>query len=108
MTSMSNAKFAGQIMQVGITLSTYSDNPGSYMQFDSFMLDVLPLQVSSADGSVTVTWTETAATLQSSPSLNPVNWQTVGTAPTYTNGVATVTLPISPDNVFFRLTQTPP
>jgi hypothetical protein len=108
MTSMSNAKFAGQIMQVGITLSTYSDNPGSYVQFDSFMLDVLPLQVSSADGSVTVTWTETAATLQSSPSLNPVNWQTVGTAPTYTNGVATVTLPISPDNVFFRLTQTPP
>jgi hypothetical protein len=107
-TVMSNAKFAGQTMQVGITLSTYSDNPGSYVQFDSFMLDVLPLQVSSAGGFVTVTWTQTAATLQSSPSLDPANWQNVSTAPTVTNGVATVELPKGPDNVFFRLTQTPP
>jgi hypothetical protein len=106
-TLMSNAKFAGQTMQVGITLSTYSDNPGSYVQFDSFMLDVSSLQVSSAGGFVTVAWTATAATLQSSPSLDSPNWQTVGTAPTITNGVATVTLPVNPDNVFFRLTQTP-
>jgi len=106
-TSMSNAKFAGQTMQVGMTLSTYSDNPGSYVQFDSFMLDAPSLQVSSAGGFVTVAWTATAASLQSSPSLDSPNWQPVGTAPTITNGVATVTLPVNPDNVFFRLTQTP-
>jgi len=106
-TSMSSPVFAGQTMQAGITLSTYSDNPGSYVQYDSFMLDVLSLQVSTAGGFVTVTWGETAATLQSSPSLSPANWQTVSTAPTIANGVATVTLPVSPDNTYFRLTQTP-
>jgi hypothetical protein len=106
-TSFSTNKFAGIPMQVGIAFADFNDVYGS-VQFDSFMLDVLPLQVSSADGFVTVTWTQTAATLQSSPSLSPANWQTVGTAPIYTNGVATVTLPVSPNNVFFRLTQTPP
>ena len=107
-TTMSSAKFAGLPVQVGMTLSTYSDNAGSYVQYDSFMLDVLPLQVSYAGGNVTVAWTETAATLQSSPSLNPANWQIVSTAPTIANGVATVTLPLGPNEAFFRLTQTPP
>ncbi len=107
-TVMSDAKFAGLPMQAGICLSTYSDNAGSYVQFDSFMLDALPVQVSSANGSVTVSWTQTAATLQSSPSLSPANWQNVATSPTITNGTASVTLPGGPNDMFFRLTQTPP
>jgi hypothetical protein len=41
--------------------------------------------------------------------LSPSDWQTVSTAPTYTTGLATVTLPISSTgNLFFRLTQTAP
>jgi hypothetical protein len=107
-TSFSNAKFAGQPMQVGIAFADFNSVYG-YVQFDSFMLDVVQLQVSSSAGFVTITWTETAATLQSSPSLDPAlaHWQNVGTAPTYNNGVATVTLPIGPGNLYFRLTQTP-
>jgi hypothetical protein len=106
-TSFSNAKFAGVPMQAGIAFADFNAVYGN-VQFDSFMLDVLPLQVSPDGGSVTVTWTQTAAALQSSPSLSPADWQPVSTAPTYTNGVATVTLPGGYGTLFFRLAQTPP
>jgi hypothetical protein len=111
-TSFSNAKFAGQPMQVGIALADFNSVYG-YVQFDSFMLDAAlegtPLHVSSAGGFITVTWPDyPGAVLQSSPSLNLPNWQTVSTAPTYDTGVATVTLPIGNGNVFFRLAQTAP
>jgi hypothetical protein len=86
------------------------------VQFDSFMLDAAmegnPLQVSAAAGSITITWNDyPGAVLQSSPSLDPssANWQPVGTAPTYGNGVASVTLAVpSTGNLFFRLSQTAP
>jgi regulation of enolase protein 1 (concanavalin A-like superfamily) len=115
-TSFSNAKFAGVPMQVGITLSTFNAGVASYVQFDSFMLDAAlegnPLQVSSAAGFITITWNDyPGAVLQSSPSLDPAtaNWQPVGTAPTYGNGVASVTLAVpSTGNLFFRLSQTAP
>ncbi len=112
-TSFSNAKFAGQPMQVGIAFADFNSVYG-YVQFDSFMLDAAlegtPLQVSTSPGFVTITWPDyPGAILQSSPSLSPSDWQTVSTAPTYTTGLATVTLPISSTgNLFFRLTQTAP
>jgi hypothetical protein len=100
-------------MQVGITLSTYSDNAGSYVQFDSFMLDAAaegtPLQVSVAGGSLTITWPDyPGAVLQSSPNIYPGNWQPVAATPTYATGLATVTLPLGSGNLFFRLSQTAP
>jgi regulation of enolase protein 1 (concanavalin A-like superfamily) len=106
-TSFVNAKFAGQPMQVGIAFADFSGSYG-YVQFDSFMLDVAALQASAANGSVTITYVNTAATLQSSPTLDPAsaNWQTV-TGVINNNGVATVTLPIGTGNAYFRLTQTP-
>lgn len=106
-TSFSNAKFAGIPMQVGIQFSDFSDSYG-YVQFDSFMLDVVPPQISSAGGFVTITWTETPASLLSSPSLSPAHWQPVSTAAAYNNGVASVTLPISRAYQYFALSQTPP
>jgi hypothetical protein len=106
-TSFANAKFAGVPMQVGMQFSDFNTQYG-YVQFDSFMLDVLPLQVSSAGGFITLTWTQTAATLQSTPSLSPANWQPVSTPPTYTNGVASVTLPAGSGHLYFSLAQTPP
>jgi len=114
-TSFSNAKFAGQPMQVGIAFADFSAAYG-YVQFDSFMLDTAlegnALQVSSAGGFITITWTDyPGAILQSSPTLDPAlaNWQPVTTAPTFNSGVASVTLPIAASgNLYFRLTQTAP
>jgi hypothetical protein len=112
-TSFSNAKFAGVPMQVGLTLSTFNAGVASSVQFDSFMLDAAlvgtPLQVSAAGGMLTVTWNDyPGATLQSTTSLNPANWQALGTVPTYNSGLATITFPIGPGNQFFRLAQTAP
>ncbi len=112
-TSMSNAKFAGKPMQVGITLSTYSDNAGSYVQFDSFMLDA------AAEGTPVASFRVrglsdyylaglSGAVLQSSPNIYPGNWQPVAATPTYATGLATVTLPLGSGNLFFRLSQTAP
>ena len=113
-TSFSNAKFAGQPMQVGITLSTFNSGVASYAQFDSFMLDAAqegtPLNISATNGSFTITWPDyPGAVLQSTTSLNPSAWQPVGTAPTYTTGIASVSIPVTnTGNMFFRLTQTAP
>jgi hypothetical protein len=111
-TSFSNAKFAGQPMQVGIAFADFNVVYG-YVQFDSFMLDAAlegtPLQASSSNGVITISWPDyPGAVLQSSPSLHPPNWQTVQTAATYNTGTATVSLPIGGGNLFFRLTQTAP
>ena len=114
-TSFSNAKFAGLPMQVGIAFADFNSVYG-YVQFDSFMLDAAlegnPLQVSAAGGFITITWNDyPGAVLQSTPNLDPAeaNWQPVTTLPTYTTGVAAVTIPISNSgNLFFRLTQTAP
>jgi hypothetical protein len=85
----------------------------SYVQFDSFMLDAASigssLQVTSSNGSITITWNDyPGAILQSSPSLSPADWQSVGTAPSLTSGVATVTLPTGGGSLFFRLSQSAP
>jgi hypothetical protein len=113
-TSFSNAKFAGKPMQVGITLSTFNSGVASYVQFDTFMFDAAqegtPLQISSTNGTLNITWPDyPGAVLQSTTSLSPSSWQTVGTAPTYTTGIASVSIPVTnTGNMFFRLTQTAP
>ncbi len=113
-TAFSNAKFAGVPMQVGLTLSTFNSGLASYVQFDSFMLDAAaegtPVQVSASAGTLTISWPDyPGAVLQSTTSLSPSNWQTVGTVPTYTTGLAAVTIPVSSTgNMFFRLAQTAP
>jgi hypothetical protein len=68
------------------------------------------LQVSSSPGSITMAWSDfPGAVLQSTTSLSPANWQPVSATPTYTSGLASVTLPISSAaNMFFRLAQAAP
>jgi hypothetical protein len=113
-TSFSDPHFAGQPMQVGLTLSIFNGVNG-FVQFDSFMLDAAQgqgptLKVSSAGGFVTITWPYyPGAVLQSSITLDPADWHTVSTPlPTYANGVAQVTLPIGAGNLFLRLTEPAP
>jgi hypothetical protein len=111
-TSFSNAKFAGQPMQVGIAFADFNSVYG-YVQFDSFMLDAAregtPLQVSSAGGFVSITWPNyPGAVLQSTGSLSPANWEPVSATPTYNAGLATVMLLIGSGDLFFRLAQAAP
>ena len=112
-TSFSDPHFAGQPMQVGLTLSVYN-NVNAFVQFDSFMLDTTlrgpTLKVSAAGGFVTVTWPYyPGAVLESTISLSPANWQPVTSPlPTYTTGLAQVTLPIGAGNLFLRLAEPAP
>jgi len=95
--------FAGQPMQVGIQLTPYTPGPLG-AQFEHFMLDVesgaiLSIQISG--GNVVITWPPLPGTLQTTLSVNPVNWQPVGVTPAVVNGLYTVSLPISHATSFF-------
>ncbi len=101
------AAFAGQPMQVGIQACAFNSGVTATAQFDSFMLDTgLPkLSVSASGGNVTVSWPVAPATLQSTTSLSPVNWQNVTTGISTNSGVVSVTLPTTNSALFFRLAQ---
>jgi hypothetical protein len=99
--------FAGQSMQVGIQACAFNSGVTATAQFGSFMLDVgLPrLTVAKSGNNVIVSWPESPATLQSSPSLVPANWQTATGTQTTNSGVVSMTLPTTNNAAFFRLVQ---
>jgi hypothetical protein len=70
--------------------------------------EVVPLQpalsIRAADNSVLISWPNVPGfALESKAMLTSMNWGPVGTAPALSNGVNTVTLPMSGSVSFFRL-----
>ncbi|MGH7950320.1 MAG: hypothetical protein ACREFE_00140, partial [Limisphaerales bacterium] len=108
--SFSVPSFAGAPMQVGIEEGGFDSGTVDTGQFDSFMLDVSvfhpTITASSSDGNINLSWPATGSfTLQSTPSLNPTDWQPVTATSITNNGIATVTLPATNATMFFRLVQ---
>jgi hypothetical protein len=110
-THYSLAQFAGQPMQVGIMAGPWSNPAGATrtVRFDSFMLDTTTgsrLQIAKSGNNVIVSWPAIpGAVLQSTGSLNPVNWQTVPGTPTLSQNGYSLTLPLGGGPQFFRLVQ---
>jgi hypothetical protein len=99
----------GRPLQVGLFAATYTSLTGT-VQFDSFMLDSagqIPIKAFLQGGSFIVEWpTIPGATLQTSPNLNPPNWQPVGATYNQTgDGYTFVTLTPNAAHSFFRLLQ---
>ncbi len=92
-------------MEVGLFAAMYTANVGT-VQYDSFGLDVIAptLTLSPAGGgNAQVSWQVGGFTLQSTPTLNPANWQPVVQPTIFTNGVFSVQVPDNTTNQFFRL-----
>ncbi len=96
----------GVPLQVGLFAATYTINVGT-VQFDSFMLDVAAplLNISGSRGNETLSWIDNSFTLESTPSLNPANWQPVTATATFTNGAYSVQLPVTTPDRYFRLVK---
>jgi hypothetical protein len=103
--------FTGLPMQVGIEEGGFDSGNPVTAQFDSFMLDEQLLgptiTISSSSGNINLSWPTTAGAfaLESTPSLNPANWQPVTATSVTNNGIVTVTIPITSSEAFFRLAQ---
>jgi len=104
--------FAGQPMQVGIQLTPYTPGPvGTNLsaQFEHYMLDTesgLTLHYTVSGGNITLSWlADPNAKLQSTTTLTPPNWQPVPGTPTLGVNGYSLTLPIGPGNLFFRLAK---
>jgi len=100
---------AGVPLQVGLFAAVYTPNIGT-VQFDSFMLDNMggiPLTVNLSGGNLKLRWpTAPGVTLQTSSSLSPANWQTVGAAPSQTgDGYTEVLIPNPVGAAYFRLVR---
>jgi len=109
-THYSIPQLAGKPMQVGLMAGAWDGANAAQRQvsFEHFLLDVLPpsLTATGSNGNVNVTWpTGGAFTLQATPTLNPPLWQNVTAALTSTNGIESVTVPITNSTEFFRLSQ---
>jgi hypothetical protein len=112
-THYSASQFANQPMQVGIMAGPWDGTSGSQypVEFEHFMLDVSVfhpfITISSSGGNINLSWPTTAGafTLESTPSLNPANWQSVTATSVTNNGIVTVTIPITGSDAFFRLAQ---
>jgi hypothetical protein len=64
------------------------------------------LSITSANGEISLSWTQTATNFQLEAATNlndPVNWVPVPNTPTPANGLKTVSLPPGEASVFFRL-----
>jgi hypothetical protein len=99
------AKFAGQPMQVGLLLAGFNSGTQVNVGFANFMLDIgsPALAISPSASNVIVSWPGSpGAQLQSSPTLNPPNWQPVSGTPVFANGKYNLTLPAT-NSLFFRL-----
>jgi hypothetical protein len=109
-TTYSLTNFAGLPLQVGLLAGGFDSNTSVTSGFDTFMLDETvigpALNVSASGKNVILSWTSSAAyTLQYSPSLSPVSWQTVSVSPVTSNGTSTVTMPATNAIAYFRLAQ---
>lgn len=104
--------FAGMPLQVGIMEGGFDSGNVVIGQFDHFMADISPsagaLTATLAGPNVLVSWPAVpngSYTLQSSSSLAPANWQPVLGSPAFSNGLDTMTIPISSGAQFFRLSS---
>jgi hypothetical protein len=62
------------------------------------------LTVGASGGNIVIRWANTPGfNLEQKATLNALSWSPVGTAPVLSNGVNTVTLPMSGPTAFFRL-----
>jgi hypothetical protein len=110
-THYSLPQFAGQPMQAGIMAGPWSNPAGATrtVRFDSFMLDTTTgskLQITKSGGNIVLSWPAIPnAILQSTGSLNPVNWQNVPGTPALGPQGYSLTLPQGPGTQFFRLVQ---
>jgi hypothetical protein len=61
--------------------------------------------VPSGDANITLAWSvfDMEFVLESNTNLASTNWLVVPQAPMPTNGSATITLPVTSDDLFFRL-----
>jgi hypothetical protein len=109
-TTYQAPQFAGVPMQVGIEFAQYTGTPAA-AHFSNFMLDVaapaLVLHVNQSAGNVILSWQAApGVALQSTPALQPANWQGVPGTPTSVGGVSSLTLPATnTPALFFRLIQ---
>ena len=110
--TFSVANFAGLPVQAGIQDGGFDSGNIVVGQFDHFMLDASPsaggLTVTPAGANVLISWPAVPGgsyTLQSSPSLAPASWTPVGGSPVFSNGLDTMTVPISGGTQFFRLSS---
>ncbi|MDE3068198.1 MAG: hypothetical protein KGJ60_11685 [Verrucomicrobiota bacterium] len=109
-TTYSLGAFAGAPMQVGILAGAFVSGNQVVDQFDSFMLDAAPsapaIIAGSSAGNINLRWpTGGSFTLESTPTLNPPNWQPVPVTLQTNNGMNTVALPATNATLFFRLVQ---
>jgi hypothetical protein len=110
-THYSISQFAGQPMQVGIMDGPWTGGGGvtRTVHFEKFMLDATtgsPLQISASGGFATLSWPPIpGATLQSTTTLQPTNWQPVGGTPILGLTGYSLTVPLGPGTRYFRLVQ---
>jgi len=107
-------QFGGQPMQVGIVGGPWNGTGGSVSVyrttlFDNFMLDETTgsgLRIAVSGGNAILAWPPIAgATLQSTSTLQPPNWQNVSGTPVLGPNGYTLTVPLGPGALFFRLAQ---
>jgi hypothetical protein len=110
LTSYQVAKFANVPMQVGIMAEPWTGGGGvsRTATYDSYMLDyttVPALQIAKSGSNIILSWpADPKLVLQSTPSLNPTNWQPVGGTPVLGPNGYTLSV-VNSGNLFFRLKQ---
>jgi hypothetical protein len=110
-THYSIPQFAGMPMQVGIMAGPWTGGGGvtRTVHFEKFMLDTTGgsmLQISVSGGNATLSWPPIAgASLQSTTTLVPTNWQPVPGTPTLGPNGYSLTVPLDTGPKFFRLVQ---
>jgi len=113
-THYSLPQFAGQPMQVGIMAGPWNGTGGTggdvrTVRLDNFMLDVTtgsPLRITVSGNNATLSWPPIPnATLQSTTTLVPTNWQPVSGTPTLSPTGYSLTVPLATGPNFFRLVQ---
>jgi hypothetical protein len=105
------AAFNGVPMQVGIYGGGFNSSNPVLDQFDTFMLDAEPsnLTITKSGGNVTLTWSAlTGGTLYSTLSLSSPNWQPVPGPSNVLNGMVSITLPSTGTATFYRVLQALP
>jgi hypothetical protein len=115
-THYSLSQFAGQPMQVGLMAGPWNGTGGAgtppdlrTVQFDGFMLDSTtgsPLRITVSGANAIISWPPIPnATLQSTTSLLPTNWQPVAGTPTLGATGYSLAVPLGTGPRFFRLVQ---
>lgn len=107
-THYSISQFTGRPMQVGIMAGPWSGATRT-VHFEKFMLDSTTgslLQINVSGGNAILSWPPIrGATLESTTTLVPTNWQPVPGTPALAPNGYSLTVPLGPGPRFFRLVQ---